>query len=77
MEGSGSMQDRQQPLSIPLIILRFFEISPARIVANLGMIPGFFTIYCCGILVSRVKTGAGLEAHSHQLRRIPTNREEL
>jgi hypothetical protein len=25
--------------------LRFLDMSPARMVANLGMIPGFFTMY--------------------------------
>jgi hypothetical protein len=45
VEGSGSMHDLQQPLSISLIILRFLDMSPARMVANVGMIPGFFTMY--------------------------------
>jgi hypothetical protein len=45
VEGSGSMHALQHPLRIPLIILRFLDISPALIVANLGIIPGFFTMY--------------------------------
>jgi len=45
VEGSGSRHDLQQPLSMSLIILRFLDMSPARMVANVGMIPGFFTMY--------------------------------
>lgn len=43
--GSGVMQDFQQPLSISRIILRFFEMSPARMDSIFGMIPGFLTMY--------------------------------
>jgi len=43
--GSGSIQESQQPCNICLIIFCFFEMSPARIESNFGMIPGFLTMY--------------------------------
>jgi hypothetical protein len=46
VEGSTSVQDLQHPSSISQTILRLREISPARMVSNLGMIPGFLTMYC-------------------------------
>lgn len=45
VSGSDSKQDLQQPSSISKTILRLREISPARIVANFGMMLGFLTIY--------------------------------
>lgn len=48
VDGSGSMHDLQHPSKISQIILRFRAMSPARIVANLGMMPGFFTMYFAG-----------------------------
>ena len=42
---SGLTQDSQQPWSISAIILRFFEMSPARMDSTFGMIPGFLTMY--------------------------------
>lgn len=55
VEGSGSMHDLQHPLRISLIILRFLEISPARIVAILGIMLGFFTIYFVGGKIRKVR----------------------
>jgi hypothetical protein len=46
VSGSGSMHDFQHPSNISEIMARFLPMSPALIVENLGMMPGFFTMYC-------------------------------
>jgi hypothetical protein len=46
VSGSGSMHDFQHPSNIPEIMVLFSPMSPAFIVENLGIMPGFFTMYC-------------------------------
>lgn len=43
---SGWMHEFQQPSKISAIISRFFPMSPAMMVENFGMMPGFLTMYC-------------------------------
>jgi hypothetical protein len=54
VSGSGSIYDLQHPSSIVYIILRFCEISPLIIVLNLGIMPGFLTMYCSGLLAKSI-----------------------
>ena len=44
VSGSGSIQDRQHPLSIAAIIFRFFEISPLSMVFISGIMLGLLTM---------------------------------
>lgn len=43
--GSGSIQDLQHPSRISKTILRLRDISPSRILENLGTMPGLLTMY--------------------------------
>jgi hypothetical protein len=52
--GSGLIHESQHPSSISHIIFRFLDMSPARIDANLGIIPGFLTMYCRKKGINRV-----------------------
>ena len=45
VDGSGEIQDLQQPSMISSIIARFLWISPLRNVFMLGISPGFLTMY--------------------------------
>ena len=74
VDGSGSIQDFQHPSSIWEIILRFREISPARMVSSLGIIPGFLT--CTDPSASHVLEEME-DTYCHQIRWISSDIKEF